>query len=48
MKVGFERRETWVFTGKRPLTKFSCSFIVKAVPVFTAKLLPWILQYHFD
>jgi hypothetical protein len=28
-----------LFTGKRPFTKFSCSFTVKAVPVFTMKLL---------
>jgi hypothetical protein len=27
-----------LFTGKRPFTKFSCSFTVKAVPVFTMLL----------
>jgi hypothetical protein len=37
MKVGFERRNIRIFTGKRPLAKFSCSFIVKLFPFFTAK-----------
>jgi hypothetical protein len=38
MKVGFEKGKHWGLYRQKT-TKFSCSFIVKAVPVFTAKLL---------